>query len=126
MDAGIMPRAVAADRLHAALSFGSSAAEKAQWAEGFTAGGALLLIHDDALLGVLDRWVRSLTDEEFLQVAPLLRRGFGTFAPAERGKLLQAAGRLSGGHRESPTDPGLDLSRAGAALATGRLLLGAS
>jgi hypothetical protein len=124
MDAGIMPRAEAADRLHAALSVGSSATEKAQWAEGFTAGGALLLIHDDALLGVLDRWVRSLTDDEFLEIAPLLRRGFGTFAPAERGNLMRAAGSLAGSRPATKAVAGPDLTRAGDVLATARLLLG--
>jgi hypothetical protein len=122
MDAGLLPRGEAADRLHAALSVGASATEKAQWTEGFTAGGALLLIHDDALLAVLDRWVRSLGDEEFLEIVPLLRRGFGTFAPAERGNLLRAARTLSGAST-APADPGPDLSRAGPVLATARLLL---
>ncbi len=128
MDAGAMPRRQAADRLHTALSFGTTASEKAQWAEGFTAGGALLLIHDDALLAVLDRWVRGLTDEEFLEVVPLLRRGFGTFAPAERRNLLRAAGNLSGAGPPdgvpAANDPDLDLGRAGDVLATARLLLG--
>jgi len=122
MDAGMLPRSEAADRLHAALSVGPSAGEKAQWAEGFTAGGALLLIHDDALLAVLDRWVRSLADDEFLEIVPLLRRGFGTFAPAERGNLLRAARSLSG-VSSAPAEPDLDLGRAGAVLATARLLL---
>ena len=61
---------------------------------------------------MLDRWVRSLDDEEFLEIVPLLRRGFGTFAPAERGNLLRAARTLSGAPT-APADPGLDLSRAG-------------
>lgn len=126
MDAGLLPRSAAADRLHAALSVGSPAAEKAQWAEGFTAGGALLLIHDDALLGVLDRWVGSLSDEEFLEIAPLLRRGFGTFAPAERGNLLRAARSLSGTRVAPTAGTGPDLTRAGAVLATARLLLGSA
>ena len=126
MDAGMLARAEAADRLHAALSVGAPAAEKAQWAEGFTAGGALLLIHDDALLGVLDAWVRSLTGEEFLEVAPLLRRGFGTFAPAERGNLLRAADALSGSRATTIAVAGPDLSRAGAVLATARRLLGSA
>ncbi len=124
MDAGILPRPAAADRLHAALSGGSSATERAQWAEGFTAGGALLLIHDDALLGVLDRWVRSLTGGEFLEIAPLLRRGFGTFAPAERGNLMRAAGSLSGSGPPTMAVTGPDLTRARDVLATARLLLG--
>lgn len=126
MDAGVLPRTQAADRLHAALSIGAPAAEKAHWAEGFTAGGALLLIHDDALLGVLDAWVRSLTGEEFLEIAPLLRRGFGTFAPAERGNLLRAADALAGSRDRTSGVATLDLSRADAVLATARRLLGSA
>ena len=101
---------------------GATPAEKAQWAEGFTAGGALLLIHDDALLGVLDRWVRSLDDADFLEVVPLLRRSFGGFSPAERGNLLRATRSLSGG-TATATAPDVDLSRADGVLATARLLL---
>jgi hypothetical protein len=122
MDVGVITRAEAADRLHAALSVGATAAEKAQWAEGFTAGGALLLIYDDALLGVLDRWVRSLDDTEFLEVAPLLRRSFGGFSPAERGNLLRATRSLSGSAARASA-PEIDLSRADGVLATARLLL---
>jgi hypothetical protein len=122
MDVGVITRMEAADRLHAALSVGATPAEKAQWAEGFTAGGALLLIHDDALLGVLDRWVRSLDATEFLQVAPLLRRSFGGFSPAERGNLLRATQSLTGGTARTST-PDVDLTRADGVLATARLLL---
>ena len=106
--------------MHAALSVGATPAEKAQWAEGFTAGGALLLIHDDALLGVLDRWVRSLDDTEFLEVAPLLRRSFGGFSPAERGNLLRATRSLSGG-RATASAPDMDLTRADGVLATAQV-----
>ena len=122
MDVGVITRAEAADRLHAALSVGATPAEKAQWAEGFTAGGALLLIHDDALLGVLDRWVRSLHDTEFLEVAPLLRRSFGGFSPAERGNLLRATRGLAGGLATAAA-PDIDLTRADGVLATARMLL---
>jgi hypothetical protein len=122
MDAGAMARTEAADRLHAALSMGATPAQKAEWAEGFTAGGVLLLIHDDALLGVLDRWVASLDDVEFLEVVPLLRRTFGGFSPAERSNLLRATRTLSGGPPPSAVFE-LDLSRAGGVLATARLLL---
>lgn len=123
MDAGAMTRAEAADRLQAALSVGALPAEKAQWAEGFTTGGALLLIHDDALLAVLDRWVRGLADADFLEVVPLLRRSFGSFSPAERGNLLNAARNLSGGPATAATSPAEDLTRAAGVLATARLLL---
>ncbi len=73
------------------------------------------------LLG-LDRWVRSLDDTEFLQVAPLLRRSFGGFSPAERGNLLRATQGLSGGAARAGV-PDIDLSRADGVLVTARLLL---
>lgn len=128
MDADRMDRAQAADRLHAALSVGREATEKAYWVEGFTAGGALLLIHDEELLSVLDSWVAGLSADEFLTVAPLLRRGFGEFEPAERGNLLTAARALSRTDRPSAVAvtgfADLDLDAASPVLATVRLLLG--
>ena len=67
--------------------------------------------------------MRSLGDTEFLEVAPLLRRSFGGFSPAERGNLLRATQSLSGDGMKAPTAPDMDLSRADAVLATARLLL---
>ena len=122
MDVGWIDRIEAARRLQSALSVGTTPSDKAYWAEGFVAGGALLLIHDDALLGVLDRWVRGLGDADFLEVLPLLRRSFGDFSPAERGNLLRSTGSLAGG-AERVAAPADDLSRADGVLATARLLL---
>ncbi len=95
-DAGIVPWPEAAVRLRAALSVGVTATGKATWAEGFLSGGGLLLVHDRDLLGVLDGWVASLDDEDFLDVLPLLRRTFGEFSAPERAAIGRAAGRLSG------------------------------
>ena len=122
MDVGTIDRGDAALRLQAALSIGETPSDKAYWAEGFVAGGALLLIHDDALLGVLDRWVRGLDDADFLEILPLLRRSFGDFSPAERGNLLRSTGSLAA-VTEKAVPPVEDLSRAGGVLATARLLL---
>jgi Family of unknown function (DUF5682) len=55
--------------------------------EGFLQGSGLLLIHDDRLLRAIDRWVRSLGDDAFVRVLPLLRRTFATFEPAERRQI---------------------------------------
>jgi Family of unknown function (DUF5682) len=100
-DAGVLPWAVAARRFGAALSVGVPAAAKAQWAEGFLAGsgGGLLLVHDRDLLGVLDGWVASLRDEEFMEVLPLLRRTFGEFTAPERASIGRAVRFLPGGSR---------------------------
>ena len=81
-------------RMHRALSYGASAGDKAAWVDGFFADGALLLIHDVELRGLVDAWVAGLTDTEFTDVLPLVRRTFSTFSPPERrliGERLAAA-----------------------------------
>jgi hypothetical protein len=110
----------AAVRVGRALSYGVDAAAKAAWVEGFFADGAPLLIHDPALRELLDGWVGELTEAEFTDLLPLVRRTFGTFTPAERRTI---AGRLSS--RVVPTVlEDLDPERSARALATIDLLLG--
>jgi hypothetical protein len=130
-DAGLLPWPEAATRLHAALSAGVPAPGKAAWAEGFLSGGGLLLVHDRDLLAVVDGWVATLGDEEFLDVAPLLRRVFGEFSAPERASIGSAVRQLPGGHgRGAAADPApaeaddVDHDRAAAALATVNLILG--
>jgi hypothetical protein len=132
-DAGLLPWPEAATRLHAALSAGVPAAAKAAWAEGFLSGGGLLLVHDRDLLGVLDDWVAALGEQDFLDVAPLLRRTFGEFSAPERASIAAAVRHLpyragpgqAPGHG-GPGGPGdeFDAGRASAALATVDLILG--
>ncbi|MDO5681601.1 MAG: DUF5682 family protein [Propionibacteriaceae bacterium] len=94
-DAGTWDTDEAARRLSRALSRGSGhAAEQAAWVEGFLAGGALLLIHDDRVLGLVDAWVRGLDDEDFLIVLPLVRRTFGAFELPERRNIARRARRI--------------------------------
>jgi hypothetical protein len=110
-------------RLHRALSAGVPAADKAAWVDGFFADGALLLIHDAELRSLLDDWVCQLNDVEFVDMLPLLRRTFGTFAAAERQAIAQ---RIAVGtknlDRESSED--IDVELAAPALATVDLILG--
>jgi Family of unknown function (DUF5682) len=128
-DAGVLPWPEAATRLRAALSAGVPAAGKAAWAQGFLSGGGLLLVHDRDLLAVLDGWVASLGEEEFLNVAPLLRRVFGEFSAPERASIGTAVRQLSDGHGSGAGPAGADADdfdhgRAAAALATVDLILG--
>ncbi|WP_425308029.1 DUF5682 family protein [Ammonicoccus fulvus] len=132
-DAGRFDAPESAGRLARALSAGpgrqadagSAAADQAHWVEGFLAGGALLLIHDDRVLGLVDEWVRGLHDDDFLVVLPLLRRTFGAFEPAERRNLATRTRRLTGATSQPGAPPELgDAERAGAALAMVDLILG--
>lgn len=117
-DSGELDEAESALRLSRALS-GGDTADQARWIEGFLAGGALLLIHDDRLLEVLDDWVCTLDGEVFVEVLPLLRRTFGDFQPAERRVLAGSVRQLPSGAGPPASAPdGADLMRAAAALAT--------
>ncbi|MGI5216507.1 DUF5682 family protein [Nocardia sp. CA-290969] len=83
-DAGRFDTEEAARRLAAALSIGNTAAAKAAWVDGFVGGRGLVLVHDRALLRLIDNWLAGLSGEQFMEVVPLLRRTFGAFESGER------------------------------------------
>jgi hypothetical protein len=133
-DAGVLPWPEAARRLGAALSVGATATAKAAWVEGFLSGGGLLLVHDRDLLGLLDGWLTSLDDEDFMDALPLLRRTFGEFSAPERASIGTAVAAMPQGHASArpragaggrdPGDEEFDAARAAAALRTVALILG--
>jgi hypothetical protein len=110
-------------RLERALSAGVPAADKAAWVDGFFTDGALLLIHDAELRHLLDEWVSQLDEVQFVDMLPLLRRTFGTFAPAERQAIAE---RIALGAKNPDRQPSeeVDLELAAPALATVDLILG--
>ncbi|MFD0741381.1 DUF5682 family protein [Phytohabitans flavus] len=120
-----------ADRLDAAetrrrmglvLTAGTPPAHAAHWVEGFLAGGGLLLVHDTALLSLVDEWLSAVAADSFTDVLPLLRRTFGTFAPPERRSIGE---RVRGGVAASePVKARLDPDRAALVLPTMSTLLG--
>ena len=83
-DAAHLDDDTVARHLGFALSPGMPAISAAAWLEGFLQGGGSLLVHDRALLGLVDAWLASLGPEVFQATLPLLRRTFGTFSPPER------------------------------------------
>lgn len=125
-DCGTLTWPEAARRFAAHLSIGVTAAGKATWVEGFLSGGGLLLVHDRDLLGIVDSWVATLTDQDFMDVLPLLRRTFGGFAAGERASIAHAVKHLTAGTTPSggPGEP-LDENRAAGALRTVAAILGA-
>lgn len=110
-------------RLQRALSVGVPSPHKAAWVDGFFADGALLLIHDRDLLGLLDAWVRGLPERDFVDVLPLVRRTFGAFSEPERHSI---ATRVRSGPVPVLRDDDVDEDRALAAVATVATLLGVS
>jgi hypothetical protein len=112
-------------RLGRALTPGIEPAKGAAYVEGFFAGGALLLVHDDRLLRVLDAWLANVPASLFVEVLPLLRRTFGAFAGPERRTIGERAASLSG--RAAPivkTAEDFDERRAEAVLPVLATLLG--
>jgi Family of unknown function (DUF5682) len=66
------------------LSLPSAAVEAALWIEGLLSGGGTVLVHDDGLRNIIDRWLAAISPEHFIDVLPLLRRSFAQFSHAER------------------------------------------
>lgn len=86
-----------ARRLGVALSPAGDPAAAAAWLEGFLGASGLVLLHDEELWSLVDTWICALGADAFVNVLPLVRRSFATFAPAERRKLGErvAAGALA-------------------------------
>jgi len=124
VDADVLPRDEASRRFAAHLSVGVSPAGKAAWAEGFLSGSGLLLVHDRPLLAVLDAWVTSLDEDEFLAALPVLRRAFGDFSAAERSNIADQLTHLAGGTARPLEEEPIDAERAAGVLRTVAFLLG--
>lgn len=80
---------------HLALSRSVNPGTAAAWISGLLRGSGLLLLHQDALWGVMDRWLCELSEEVFLETLPLLRRAFSDFSPAERRQMGAKLKRLN-------------------------------
>ncbi|WP_067503290.1 DUF5682 family protein [Actinoplanes sp. TFC3] len=122
LDAGRLDAAEVRRRLGLSLTVGTPPAHGAAWVEGFLSGGGLLLVHDDALLELLDQWLADIAPEAFDDVLPLLRRTFGAFAHGERRAIGE---RIAGGPAHAASEPlVLDHDRAARVLPTLSALLG--
>ncbi|MGX6605496.1 DUF5682 family protein [Micromonosporaceae bacterium Da 78-11] len=123
LDAGRLDAAEVRRRLRLPLTVGTPPAHAAAWVEGFLAGGGLLLVHDDALLALLDDWLADIAPAAFDDVLPLLRRTFGGFDAGERRAIGE---RIAGPRAEAaPSQTGaIEKSRAVLVLPTLSALLG--
>lgn len=121
-DAGTIPEAETAARMGRRLSVAEPAPDGAAWLEAFLGGEAILLLHDPALLRLVDEWVSGISEETFEDLLPLVRRTFSRFAAPERRQL---ADRVAHG-TSTPSDsaPLADLDRALPAIRTTARLLG--
>ncbi|MEU0304663.1 DUF5682 family protein [Streptomyces sp. NPDC006175] len=135
LDDGRLAESEAARLMGLALSPGAAPPDAAGWIEGFVggaAGGGLLLVHDERLLGLVDTWLTGIPPGTFTDVLPLLRRTFSAYEPGVRRTLgeLVRRGPGSDGARDEGVfavpgfGEGLDEERADAVVPVLRLLLG--
>jgi hypothetical protein len=130
LDLGVVPSDEAATRLSAALSPGEHPSHAAAWVEGFLSGSGLLLLHDERLLTIVDRWLGGVGDDVFDDLLPLLRRTFSTFTPPERRSIgerirhLDAVTGPAARRRYAGADDDVDPDRGTAVLPLVTRLLG--
>jgi hypothetical protein len=124
LDAGRLGIEEVRRRLRLPLTVGTPPAHGAAWVEGFLAGGGLLLVHDDALLELLDGWLADIPADAFDDVLPLLRRTFGGFASGERRAIGERIAGVGAAGRADGEPLVLDHERAALVLPTLSALLG--
>ena len=114
-------------RLGLALTMANDPSQAAAWVEGLLKNSGALLIHEDALMTVLDAWIANISTESFTELLPLLRRTFSTFTPAER-RLIGEHARQGTVSIDNTTDfiSNFDVERAEAVLPLVEKLLGLS
>jgi Family of unknown function (DUF5682) len=95
-----------ASALSRAMSPAVRAQEAGAWAEGFLTGAAQVLLNDSRLLGILDEWLGSLSEEALMELLPMLRRAVGSFDQMERRRLMEIV-------RRGPAAPSLKAAAAG-------------
>ena len=128
LDAGELSSAEAGLRLSRALSVGTEPGAGAAWIEGFLAGSALVLLHDPALLGLIDAWLSRVPPDTFEDLLVLLRRTFSTWPVGERRQLGSTIRTLGSGNAAAAAaraaDDDLDLDRAALVLPKLAAILG--
>lgn len=121
LDAHLLEREEGGRRMALALSYGVDPADGAAWIEGFLMGSGLLLLHDDILWDILDKWISTLDATTFESLLPLLRRTFSAFSPPERRQM----GERARGNKKGATtiDTAFDIERGNRTLGIVKLII---
>ncbi|HQR06794.1 MAG TPA: DUF5682 family protein [Gemmatales bacterium] len=101
----------------------------AAWATGLLQGSGMVLIHQDELWRILDRWLIELPETTFIEMVPLIRRAFADFTGPERRAMGEKVKHIntvgSSTKQVSATDkPNINLERARLVLPVLKHILG--
>ncbi|WP_166830949.1 DUF5682 family protein [Thalassoroseus pseudoceratinae] len=67
----------------------------AHWVTGLLRGSGLLLLHQDSVWRVFDRWLSGLDAETFIEMLPMIRRAFADFSSPERRQMGEKVKHLA-------------------------------
>ena len=84
---------------------GREPANAGAFLESFLSGGSEIILQDQPLLQLVDEWLCELSEENFVESLPLLRRSFSGFDAVSRRRMLE---RIAQGRREE-TSPGISV-----------------
>jgi hypothetical protein len=105
LDEGKLDIQEAQRQMRLAMSLTGDPSSAAAWLEGFLHNSGLILVHDEALLNIVDDWVMALNNENFEGLLPLLRRTFSSFDTPER----RAIGKLISGKAEKEREAKIEI-----------------
>jgi hypothetical protein len=88
--------------------------------EGFLSGGSEVILQDEALLQLVDEWLCELTEADFVESLPLLRRSLSGFDAVSRRRLMEKVRQVRG--KEAPSFAAIEVGD-NAAFATALPLL---
>lgn len=91
-------------RLARALSPAEPTQTAGQWLEGFLSGAAQILLHDVKLFGIIDNWLGTIAEAQFIELLPVMRRAVSSFDGMERRRLLEQVKRERHGRPDVPLD----------------------
>jgi len=90
------------------------AKESGSFLEGFLRGGSEVLLQDEPLLQLLDAWLCELSETDFTDSLPLLRRSMSSFDTVARRRVLEKVqrgrqqGTSSASHLASESNPAFE------------------
>ena len=100
---------ISPEEMSNALSFyssvGNTSSDTAYWLEGFLHASGSVLLLDDNLWQLVNSWLCGLSDKNFIELLPIIRRTFSNFTTAERRRLGEKARgfELNGANNETAT-----------------------